>query len=58
MKTKICKCEQCLATRKRTKKKNRIQTKQVRAARHRVRRMIHMWEFDALPGAVAVDYYA
>jgi len=58
MKTRICKCFQCRATRKRTRKRNRVQTMQVRSARHRVKQMIHAGKFDILPESVVVDYYS
>lgn len=62
MKTLICHCRQCRETKKHTKKRNRIQTYQVRAARHRVRQMLNSLPFDTiddlLPKKVIVDYYA
>lgn len=61
MKTMICHCSQCRATRKHTRKRNRIQTYQARAARSRVKEMLHTLpvdELDSLPEKVVVDYYA
>lgn len=61
MKTMICHCEQCRATRARTPKRNRIQTYQVRAARSKVREMLHKLpvdELDNLPEKIVVDYYS
>lgn len=58
MKTIICHCEQCLLTRKRTSKRKRVQTYQVRAARAKVKQQIKNWEFDTLMDKVVVDYYA
>lgn len=61
MKTMICHCEQCRAVRSRTKKRNRVQTYQVRAARSRVKEMLHTLPLeeldDVLPKRISVDYY-
>lgn len=58
MKTIICHCVQCRYRRKITRKKNRIQTYQVRAARHKVKRLLQSGEYEDLPEKVSVDYYA
>lgn len=64
MKTLICHCEQCKAVRKRLRKRNHTQTKQVRAARQRVKTILKEAikngdsDVDDLPESVTVDYYA
>jgi hypothetical protein len=65
MKTIICKCNQCLLTRKHSKlpKSARVQTYEVRAARSRVKKILKDVDFNnaadiILPEAVVVDYYA
>jgi hypothetical protein len=61
MKALICKCFQCRAVRKYSKKRNRVQTHQIRAARHKVKQMLAtlaVEELDSLPEKVVVDYYA
>ena len=65
MKTIICKCNQCLATRKYSKlpKSSRVQTYEVRAARSKVKEALKNVDFDnaddvILPNGVCVDYYA
>lgn len=64
MKTIICHCVQCRAAKKEVRKRNRVQTKQIRAARHRVKRLIrenlknNELEMDNLQKVVSVDYYA
>lgn len=62
MKTLICHCEQCLGTRKHTRKRNRVQTYQVRAARSKNKRLLKTLTIeeieDTLPQVVSVDYYA
>ncbi len=61
MKTLVCHCTQCRAVRQHTPKRNRIQTYQVRAARSRVKEMLHKLPVDLLddllPKKVVVDYY-
>lgn len=61
MKTVICHCSQCRLVRQRWPRKTRIQTLQVRAARHQVRQILRSLDLEAienLPTKVAVDYYA
>ena len=62
MKTIICKCFQCREVRKRSKKANRVQTAQVRAARSRAHEQLKTLPIDmvdgTLPEVVLVDYYA
>lgn len=61
MKPKICSCSQCLAVKRRIRKRNRIQTYQLRAARHHVHRLLKTLPYDEvedfLPKAVRVMYY-
>lgn len=61
MKPLICKCAQCRAVRARQRKRSRIQTKQLRAARHKVKVILHKCDYDKieenLPQVVKVDYY-
>lgn len=64
MKTIICHCSQCRAAKKGIRKRNRVQTKQVRSARHKTKRLIrenlknNELEMDNLEKIVSVDYYA
>lgn len=62
VKTYICHCVQCTAARKGIRKRNRVQTYQLRAAKSNVRRLLKTLPFDeiddTLPIAVKVDYYA
>lgn len=61
MKTVICHCSQCRLVRQRSRRKTRIQTLQVRAARHQVRQICRSLDLEAienLPTRVVVDYYA
>lgn len=61
MKTLVCHCEQCRFVRQHTPKRNRIQTYQVRAARHRVKELLKTLPYDLiddmLPTKISVDYY-
>lgn len=58
MKTLICHCSQCKTARKRIRKRNRSQTRQVRAYRHKVKRLLKQFCYDDLPLKTPVDYYA
>lgn len=61
MKTIVCHCVQCQAARKEVRKRNRIQTCQVRAARHKIKQMLRCYDpeivEDYLQTRVSVDYY-
>lgn len=58
MKTMICKCAQCRATKRTSNKRTRVQTLQVRAARHKAKQMLRHGDVDSLPEKIKVDYYA